>query len=751
MPRTRAALWRTLVLGTLLGLVVAPSPAAAQLREDGRRPIESPGMDFRPDGAWRKRAERVRVERRTLLRAGDLDRLNRAGLTMLRGPFAVRPYAAIGPAVTGRYIVPVIPVAYGDTPVNYPVSEFREVLFGATPPAGRPYTLKSYYEELSRGRIEMDGVVFDPVPHTETAAFITDGCNGVTIPGRTACPRPDNQNRMGRMLLATLDSISLAPGGDTIWSQFDNDGPDGLPNSGDDDGVVDFVTFLQPQVGGECTNSTGIWSHRYVISAWNNGSPYVTRTPRRDALGNPIPGQFLQVLDYTIQSQLGGATGCASGAIMPVGTVAHETGHAFGLPDLYDTSNLTFGVGDWSLMGFGNQVTQFSPSSYDPWSLFELGWITVALLEENATVTTRSRVLSDTVFLARAALANRQFVLIENRQAVGSDTAQMNPALITRRKMPGLLIWYVDELKILAGWNSNTVNSGAGHGVSLLQADGLNDLRGRRNRGDPGDPFPGSTGKTRFGLTTNPAARDLAGGPLGFAIDQIAQLPDGVMTFRYTRRQPSLVTSTFANASVVVDGLPYFRYEEIVAPGAPIAVSVEAQQLLLGGRTRATFLGWSNGGPRVQTVTSGATAPDTLIATLGIEYRLLAVTTGSGTVESSLPGNLANGIWLSEGLATTVTANAGPGVVFGGWTGDTISTNAALILPMHRPYDLTATFVVPVPVTVAEATGDLLGTGALTAQQRQNLDELGNRNGYYDLGDYLAMLNRIGLAGGAAR
>jgi len=703
-------------------------------------------MDFRPDGAWRKRAERVRVERRALLRAGDMNRLNQAGRPMLRGPFASQPYAAIGPAVTGRYIVPVIPVSYGDTPVLFPVSAFQDVLFGTVPPAGRPYTLKTYYEELSRGRIEMEGVVFAPVPHTETAAYITDGCNGVSLPGRTACPRPNHENHMGRMLLATLDSISLAPGGDTIWAQFDNDGPDGIPNSGDDDGVVDFVTFLQPEVGGECTNSTGIWSHRWVINAWNIGSPYVTRTPRRDSQGNPIPGQFLQVSDYTIQSQVGGSTGCSAGGILPVGTVAHETGHAFGLPDLYDTSNLTLGVGDWSLMGFGNQVTQFSPSSYDAWSLFELGWVTGALLESHATVVTGPRVFSDTVFLARAAQASRQFVLIENRQAVGSDSAQMNPMLIARRKLPGLLLWYVDELRVLAGLSSNTVNSGGTHGVALLQADGLNDLRARRNRGDLGDAYPGVSGNTRFGLTTNPVARDYAGAPLGFAIDQIAQLPNGVMTFRYTRRPPSLVTTTYPNATVVVNGLPYFRYEEIMAPGAPLTVSVEAQQLLFGGRTRVTFLHWSNGGSRVQTVISGAGAPDTLIATLGVEHRLLASASGSGTITATQPGILAAGIWLAHGLATTVTAQAESGVIFGGWTGDTISTNPVLVLPMERPYDLTAIFTIGVPVTVAEATSDLLGTGPLTAAQRQNLDELGNRNGYYDIGDYLAMLNRLGLA-----
>jgi M6 family metalloprotease-like protein len=741
----------TAVLALILALGLGTGSVAAQAPDGVRRVVEPPGMDFHPDGAWRRRSAQVHQERQAMLRAGDIQGLNRSAELVLRGPFAVQPYQVLGAAVTGGYTVPVIPIAYSDTPVNYTIQEFYDVLFGTTPPPGRPYTLKTYYEELAHQRITMDGVVFAPYQHDQTAAWVTDGCKGVTIPGQTSCPRPNSQNRMGQMLVALLDAISTGPGADTVWAQFDNDGPDGIPNSGDDDGVVDFVTFLQPQVGGECSNSSGIWSHRWVISVWNNGSNYVTRTPRRNAQGQPIPGQFLQVRDYTIQSQLGGASGCASAAILPVGTVAHETGHAFGLPDLYDTSNQTWGVGDWSLMSTGNQTTQMSPSSYDPWSLFELGWATVDLLETNRTIVTGPRVLTDTIFLARAVDAPQQYVLMENRQAVGSDSAQMGPGALARQKMPGLLLWYVDAQRVAAGMagGGNTVNSGPLHGVALLQADGLNQLRARQNRGDPGDPYPGSTNNTRFSLLTNPAARDYQGYPLGFAVDEIAQLPDGAMTFRYTRRPPSLVTTTYPGAMVKVNGTAYQRYEEILAPGRSLAISVDQDQLLAGGRSRATFLNWSNGAPRVQTLISGGDAPDTLVANLMVQHRLLAMTTGSGTISASLPAVVpALGPFLSQGTQVTLTATAAPGMIFTLWTGDTVSTSASLSLSMHRPYDVTANFSLSVPVSVAEARAEMLGTGTLSPEQREHLDLQGNRNGYFDIGDYLSMLSRLGLAPG---
>ena len=85
----------------------------------------------------------------------------------------------------------------------------------------------------------------------------------------------------------------------------------------------------------------------------------------------PLPGQFLKINSYTLQSGQGGNTACTAGQIMPIGTVAHETGHAFGLPDLYDTDagSGTSGIGEWGLMGAGNYARPYSPSSFDAWSL----------------------------------------------------------------------------------------------------------------------------------------------------------------------------------------------------------------------------------------------------------------------------------------------------------------------------------------------------------------------------------------------
>jgi len=697
-------------------------------------------MDFRANGAWRVRTDRIRANRRELFRAGNLAALNR-GVAPSPAP-ALQQAPGSATVLTGTIHVPVVLIAYSNMPVPFPVNDFQQVLFTPTPATlNRPYSLKTYYEELSHGLIQVEGQVFDPVRMDTTSTYYEDGCNGIGVVN--SCP--NGGQRFGRMLLQALDSISNRPGGDAVWGQFDNDGPDGVPNSGDDDGVVDFVTFLHPTVDGAC-GTTGVWSHRFQVRFWNGGSPYVTKTPRRDASGQPIPGEFIRVDDYTIQSQLGGNTACLADQIMPIGTISHETGHAFGLPDLYDTdpSSRTEGIGEWGLMGSGNFSRAYSPSSYEAWSLTELGWVTLKELTANGLVETQARQISDTVFLARTPVGSEYF-LIENRQAVESDTAQMNQSYV-KRKAPGLLVWFIDEVRIATGRPGNRVNTGPVQGVSLMQADGLNQLRtpGSKNRGDPGDSYPGASANTHLGAATNPASRSAFGDFSGFAIDRIEQLPNQVMRFRFTRRGLSVFRPAQFGAQISVNGSLLPRYEEVIPQGDPVTLSVEPTQLVNSDRTELNFQSWSNGGSREQAFVSGAT-PDTITAVFAARHRL-KVGAPVGSVTASAPGDLAAGFFLGEGTSVTLTAKPIAGLIFVGWQGDTVATGLTLTVSMAHPYDVNAVYLAEMQVPVQDATNDLLGVPTLTILQRDYLDQLGNRNGGYDVGDYLALLDRSGVA-----
>jgi len=546
VPMPLRPVLRATVLPAILALLAA-APAPANSPGWPRAPVgrfEIPGFDFRAEGGWRPRAGAVRAHRHALLQLGAIRALN-----------APTPASR----VQGIFHVPVIPLAFANVAPPFPPSGYTDVLFG-DPPPGVPASVRSYYAQASRGAVAIDGTVFGWVTADSSDTYYEDGCNGVGVQN----PCPHGGTRFGELL---IEGLSRSDTGSVDWGQFDNDGPDGLPNSGDDDGVVDFVLFLQPEVDGACGTSH-IWAHRYDLRAWNGGSAYVTRSPVRDAGGAPIPGRFIQVSDYTMQSGVGGPNACGSAAeIMTIGTVAHETGHAFGLPDLYDTnlqnSGVTQGIGEWGLMGSGNYSQPYSPSSQDAWSLTEMGWVAVDTLRAGGTITLSPVQSGDTV-LYLGVPGTDEYFLFENRQALGTDTAQFNPACRFRArvcaKAPGLLIWHVDQGQIALHdfHRDNRVNSGPVHGVALVQADGLNDLSrpGGSNRGDTGDSWPGSTGNTMLAPTTAPPALDNQGADAGFVLDSIRQLaPGGAIAFRYQPTPAGQPVVTFAWATDQILGI----------------------------------------------------------------------------------------------------------------------------------------------------------------------------------------------------
>jgi hypothetical protein len=108
-----------------------------------------------------------------------------------------------------------------------------------------------------------------------------------------------------------------------------------------------------------------------------------------------------------------------------------------------------------------------------------------------------------------------------------------------------------------------------------------------------------------------------------------------------------------------------------------------------------------------------------------------------------------------------LTATPNSGQTFFGWTGDIQSNNPVISVPMDKPYTVTANF--GGALTTASVVAQLLGpTQPLTPAQVQYLDNQGNRNGLFDIGDFLAWVKATGapvspalmsqvLAGGGRR
>lgn len=723
-------------LGIVLAVLV-PAAGAAQYPRARIGQFEVRGMDFSADGAWRKRVGSIRATRHQFIKAGSIRSLNLSSATAFGGV-----------KVTGHVVVPVIPIAFLNVAPPFSAAQLSTQLFSSAP-VGTPYSLKTYYEQLSNNNITLDGRVFPWVTADSADTYYEDGCNGIGV----LSPCAHGGARLGEMLLQALSVASNGSDAATVWAPFDNDGPDGIANSGDDDGMVDFVTFVQADKDGAC-GTPHIWAHRFVVAAYNGGSPYVTQTPWAGH-----PGQFIKVNDYTMQSAVGGPTACDGSQIMPIGTVAHETGHAFGLPDLYDTTDglYTEGIGEWGLMGSGNYALPFSPSRMEAWSMVELGWVGVDSLSASGTI--RMDPVSASHRVTFVGIPNTdEYYLLENRQDLESDSAQMNPARGSRSKMPGLLVWHIDQGQVDAhGFQGdNRVNAGTVHGVELLQADGLRNLdqintSPGSNRGDAGDSYPGSSGNRRLGLSSNPASLDNQSRYTGFVIDSIFQVaPHGQMIFRFTLKQPALFAAAPSGARIRVNGGPVASFTDVFLAGETAVLGADSLQTSADGLSRFEYQSWSDGGTLTHTYVAGA-GVDTIIARFGSQYRLTVqlINALPGAVVLTAPppdADLAAGVFLTGGTPVTLTATAPTGTVFGGWSGDTTASAPSLTLPMNRPYSVNAKFVAQVAVDVNAAANTLLGTGALAPEQTAYLDARGNQNGIYDLGDFLAYVKFSGVS-----
>lgn len=675
-------------------------PAAAAQRQGPR--WEIPGLDITPNGGWRVRARAVAATRSRFLVQRNFALLNAAPA----GPAAVN-------AVVGTLRVPVVMFRYQDSPsalYSRDTAQYNAALFGTVPPAGRAYTLRTFYEQLSNGLFSIQGAAagWEPLSGNESAytgvagtcpgnPYGTNNCNGVWSTAASTA-----------MLSGLQEALTHADS--TIdFGQYDNDGPDGIPNSNDDDGVVDAVLFLHPSLDGACLDPTNnhLWSHRFSL---NNFATNDAATP-----GPNKASSHVLVRDYILQSGLGSSlpsgSPCGTEAIMPVGTAAHELGHILALPDLYDVSGSTEGIGEFGLMGSGNYTTGNSPSRYDPWSLQQMGWTTVVPLTTTGTYRVGPVPTADTVFYVSVQGTNPrdEYFLIENRQEVLSDSAMLRVHCGLSGNAPGctggLLIYHVDGLKACLIPCGGSVNAGPIHGVAIEEADRLRNLWNGDNRGDGGDLYPGTTDNTALGFRTSPAATKNSDTSFaGFAVDSIRQVPNGEMAFRLRFGGLTSVAASDTAAMVQVDGQPYNVFQDLFDEGSSHTIAVADTQYSWSVRTRFTFQSWSDGGLPTHQITgqlAGTTYTATLVKSHRLDASIRVTGGGSGTVSYNPPEDSA-GTFVPSGTSVTLTGTPGPSMVFAGWTGDTTAASATLVLPMLRPYAVQANFTPPLAITSSD-------------------------------------------------
>jgi len=355
-------------------------------------------------------------------------------------------------------------VDFPDNKGTRPGAAFHKLLFDKT----NPDSMTNFYKALSYGALDLTGEVIGYVRAPKPYSFYTAGESGT---GNTF-PR----NTPGLL----KDALTIFCQTDNL-KRFDTDG----------DGFVDGIFLIHAGGGAEAEpNPTKrknmIWSHKWTLP-------------------QPFVNQGVKVFAYSTEPEDG-----------KVGVFSHEFGHALGLPDLYDTTYRSHGVGNWCLMGGGSWGGGGDrPTRLSCWCLAKLGWITPKVITRRTSVKLKSLEVTKTECrrVWTRGTSGPEYFLLENREASGLDTALPGS---------GLAVWHIDERQ---SSNDNPL----AYLVGLVQADGKKDLELQKNSGDAADVFPGTKKVIKLDDTTTPSSRSNMGAATGVALTDIA-LIGGVVT-----------------------------------------------------------------------------------------------------------------------------------------------------------------------------------------------------------------------------
>jgi M6 family metalloprotease-like protein len=297
-------------------------------------------------------------------------------------PMPAPPAGWQGMPTTGQNNIFALLIEFQDQVHTNAASAIHDALFGS-PAAGSPYeSLAEYYRRASYNQLEIDGA---------TLGWYRTSNNRSAIP----------TNSVGREALIK-EAIQHFDAQGHDFSQYDND----------QDGVIDY--FMVFWTGSDTGWATFWWGYQTRFS-----DPSFT-----------VDGVRLGKYSWQWEGRPVGAT-------FTPRVVIHETGHALGLPDLYDYDGNVGpdgGCGGADMMD-GNQ---FDHNCFSKWML---EWLTPTIIGSGSRAVTLnpSATSQDCVAVWPGLDSGEIFselFMVQNRQQVGNDSNF--PA-------PGLMIWHVDE------------------------------------------------------------------------------------------------------------------------------------------------------------------------------------------------------------------------------------------------------------------------------------------------------------------
>ena len=211
------------------------------------------------------------------------------------------------------------------------------------------------------------------------------------------------------------------------------------------------------------------------------------------------------------------------GQIMGIGIAAHELGHVLGLPDLYDLSGQTEGVGPYSLMAFGSwgrgpsdAAAGHRPTAFDPWSLIQLGYARPTIVSSDTWRGNINSLNTDNynILMVTSPAGPSQYFLVENRQMDSTWDAGLNQWITAANSRGGIMIFHVDDAIRSANPADMMRNNNNRHHmmVDVREADGSGLLNSSVvNWGAKQDHFFSTEGFNQFNADSNPNSHFFTG------------------------------------------------------------------------------------------------------------------------------------------------------------------------------------------------------------------------------------------------
>ena len=364
---------------------------------------------------------------------------------------------------------------FTDRAETYPAANFQSSMFSTG-----SSSVRKYYREISYNHA-------DVLPATETCGTADDGTTPWTLLPYIHPHSPGSTHNIQDV----VKDVLTANNGCIDFASFDTNS-NGYVDSSE---LIIVVVVAGYESAYSDAYSPAVWAYQ---SALESGAP-------------TLDGKVVGAEDHGVYAMFGEIhqSTAGDGHQATIGIMAHEFGHTINWPDLYDTDGSSNGgVGNWSLMAAGSwngiSLGGDSPAHADAWLKWYQGWLspTEVIGTQNNIGIVRSED-NPVAYLLRpnpggvdwsfwSHSGSGEYFLVENRQQVLYDSGLHGC---------GLMIWHIDESVIY----TNHANADENHTlVWLEQADGLNELAGLGDRGDAGDPWPGSAARYDFNSSTNP-------------------------------------------------------------------------------------------------------------------------------------------------------------------------------------------------------------------------------------------------------